>query len=102
MTQERINVSIIEIAIGEVIVPSAASPAASPGVVSNNLFAVTNTVVAADSRTFDVDDPTDRARLNFLMKKYYAIWTTLDVEVRSVPELSNCTSECPGNYDVGC
>lgn len=89
MTQARIDVSIIEIAIDEVIVPSAASPSASPGVVSDNLFAVTSTVVAADSRTFDVDDPTDRARLNFIMKKYYAIWTPLDVEVRSIPELTS-------------
>ena len=97
MTQPRIGVSIIEIAIDEEIVISEASPSASPGVQSDNLFNVSGTVVAADTRQFDVDDATDRARLNFLMKKYYAIWTPLDCEVRSVRELQSIIP----NLDIG-
>lgn len=108
MTQPRIDISIVEIDIDAVDVSfpdlpipspvSANSPVPSPEIPSPsipspavfdspNLFDVTGTVVAADSREYDTNNPTDVARLNFLLKKYYAVFTPLDCEVRSVPEL---------------
>lgn len=100
MTIPRNAVSVIEIAIGPVDealpIPSpvsANSPVPSPEIPSPavtdsaTLFIISDAVLARDNRVFDTEDSADVTRLNFLFKKYYAIWTPLDVEVRSVPEL---------------
>lgn len=107
MAIPRIDISIVVIDVDAVDVSfplldpspvSLNSPVPSPEIASPslpspvffdspNLFDVTGTVVAADSREYDTNNPTDVARLNFLLKKYYAVFTPLDCEVRSVPEL---------------